>query len=130
MDLATLREQLPAMTRAALGEPFDIFPMQEAKMGPAIADPSRVLLQGVSGRFDQAPEIEQVGGGRDVPERARGVSPHASVSFAKSALLWIPKLGDQVVRFDRLLGSFVRYRIDRVLEPRPDVVLCHLSRIG
>lgn len=130
MDLATIRAQLPAMTRAALGEPFDLFPMQEAKMGPAIPDVSRAVLEGVMGRFDAAPELEQVGGGRDVPERARAISPHASVSFAVSALAWLPKNGDQVSRTDTKRGAVTRYRIDRVLEPRPDVVLCHLSRIG
>jgi hypothetical protein len=130
MDVATIRAQLPAMTRAALGEPFDVFPMQEAKMGPAVADTSRMVLEGVMGRFDAAPDLEQIGGGRDVPERARGVSPHSSVSFAVSALEWIPKTGDQVARLDTKRALVIRYRVDRVLEPRPDVVLCHLSRIG
>jgi hypothetical protein len=130
MDLATIRAQLPAMTRAALGEPFDIYPMQEGKMGPAVADTSRLLLEGVMGRFDQAPEIEQIGGGRDVPERSRGLSPHASVSFAVSALEWLPKSGDQVTRLDSSRALVMRYRIDRVLEPSPGVVLCHLSRLS
>lgn len=129
MDLATLRTRLPAMTRAALGERVCVVPMVEGKLA-AIADAERATQVSVPARFDFAPDVEQLGGGRDVPERARVVSPHASVSFALSDLQWLPGQGDQVERLHPLTGAVERYRIERTLEPQPAVLLAMISRVS
>lgn len=128
MDLETVRASLPLLTRAALGEKVRLFPMKEGKMA-AVEDPGRPVLEDIDARFDTAPEIEQIGGGRDAPERARAISAHASVSFALASLAWFPKAGDQVERVHPVTLATERYRIGRTLEPLPSVVLCIISRV-
>jgi hypothetical protein len=127
MDLETVRAGLPSMTRQGFGENANILPMREGKMAGAGADPEREV-QEVRGRFDFAPELEQMGGGRSSEtNRANVISPHASVSFALADLTWIPKQGDRV---ERQTATPELYRIDRILEPLPAVVLCVVSRIS
>lgn len=127
MDLETVRAGLPSLTRQAFGENANILPMREGKMAGASADPERAVQADVRGRFDFAPELEQMGGGRSSEtNRANVISPHASVSFARNDLTWVPKQGDQV---ERQTAAPERYRIDRILEPLPAVVLCVISRI-
>lgn len=130
MDLETVRASLPSLTRAVFGVAVSILPKVEGKMGPATEDPGREVQLNRPGRFDLAPDIEQLGGGRDVPDRGRGLSAHASVSFALADILWVPKTGDQVERIHPHSGVVETYRIDRVLEPLPASVLCLLSRIS
>lgn len=129
MDLATLRSRLPAMTRAALGERVSILPMTEGKLA-SVPDAMRAVQADVPARFDLAPDVEQLGGGRDVPERARVISPHASVSFALSDLQWLPGQGDHVERSHPVTAAIERYRIDRTLEPQPAVLLAMISRVS
>lgn len=130
MDLETVRANLPSMTRTVLGETVSIFPKVEGKMAGETADPSREAQLDRPGRFDLAPDIEQLGGGRDVPERARGISPHASVSFALADITWLPKTGDHIGRVHPHTAAAELYRIDRVLEPLPASILCTLSRLS
>lgn len=127
MDLETVRAGLPSMTRQGFGENANILPMREGKMASAGADPEREVQEDVRGRFDFAPELEQMGGGRSSEtNRANVISPHASVSFALADLVWVPKQGDQV---ERQTVPPELYRIDRILEPLPAVVLCVISRV-
>lgn len=128
MDLDTVRASLPSMTRAVFGEKVTLIAMTEGKMS-AVADATRPVLEYVVGRFDFAPELEQIGGGRDVPERARAVSPHGSISFAKTDLAWLPTQGDRVQRLNAEALQAETYRIDRTLEPSAGVILCMLSRV-
>lgn len=130
MDLETVRAGLPTMTRQVFGEKANILPMREGKMAGASPDPERDAQEGVPGRFDFAPELEQMGGGRSSEtNRVNIISPHASVSFALGDLSWIPEAGDQVERQNPTTAEDERYRIDRLLEPLPAVVLCVISRI-
>ena len=127
MDLETVRAGLPSMTRQGFGENANILPIREGKMAGAGADPEREVQEDVRGRFDFAPELEQMGGGRSSDtNRANVISPHASVSFALTDLTWVPKQGDHVQRQTAIPEL---YRIDRILEPLPAVVLCVISRI-
>tara|TARA_R110002020_G_scaffold467027_4_gene690206 strand:+ start:21641 stop:22024 length:384 start_codon:yes stop_codon:yes gene_type:complete len=127
MDLDTVRAGLPSMTRQGFGENANILPMREGKMAGAGADPTREVQEGLRGRFDFAPELEQMGGGRSSEtNRANVISPHASVSFALADLAWVPKQGDHV---ERQTAAPELYRIDRILDPLPAVVLCAISRI-
>lgn len=128
MDLETVRAGLPSMTRQVFGEDAIIVPMREGKMAGSV-DPGRVA-QDVRGRFDFAPELEQMGGGRSSESnRANVISPHASVSFALGDLAWVPRAGDQVERQHPVTSEMERYRIDRILVPLPAVVLCVISRV-
>jgi hypothetical protein len=124
MDLAAIRSGLPSMTRALFGDKVTILPMIEGKMGPAVVDPARVEQVDVKARFDFAPDLEKLGGGDRNDGHAFTVSPHASVSFARADLSWLPGQGDQIRHDDD------RYRIDRPLEPLPAVLLCLISRIS
>lgn len=127
MDLETVRAGLPSMTRQGFGESTKILPMREGKMAGAGADPEREVQEDMWGRFDFAPELEQMGGGRSSEtNRANVISPHASVSFALSDLAWIPRRGDHV---ERQTAEPEMYRVDRILKPLPAVVLCAISRI-
>lgn len=129
MDLEAVRASLPSMTRQAFGDPTTIRPMREGKMAGGIPDQARAVQEDVPGRFDFAPELEQMGGGRDDKNRAKVISPHASVSFALGDLTWVPRAGDHTERRHPVTDQDEAYRIDRVLEPLPAVVFCALSRI-
>jgi hypothetical protein len=129
MDLETVRSDLPSLTRQQLGEKTTIHPMREGKMG-ASADPDLEPQVDVNGRFDFAPDLEQIGGGRTTEgNRAKVISPHASVSYALADLAWVPQQGNHIERRHPVSGELERYRVDRLLEPLPAVVLCVVSRI-
>jgi hypothetical protein len=134
MDLETLRRELPSMTRARFGETVTVTPMVQGKMA-MVADTTRAVLADVPCRFDLAPELEQVGGGRERPEAVQAISPHASVSFAladlmaKAAVADWPRDGDHVTRVHPLTGVSELYQITSSLEPQPAVILYVLSRI-
>lgn len=127
MDLESVRGFLPSMTRERMGEPITLTPMAEGKMGSK-TDPVRVP-QVLQGRMDAAPQIEQLGGGRERPSLANFVSDHRTVSFALAEITWRPRTGDQVTRIHPVTGALETYRIDRVYEPYPGALVCDLSRI-
>lgn len=127
MDLESVRGFLPSMTRERMGEPITLTPMAEGKMGSK-ADPDRAP-QILQGRMDAAPQIEQLGGGRERPSLANFVSDHRTVSFALADLAWRPRTGDQVTRMHPITGVLETYRIDRAYEPYPGALLCDLSGI-
>lgn len=127
MDLESVRGFLPSMTRERMGEPITLTPMAEGKMGSK-TDPVRAP-QILQGRIDAAPQIEQLGGGRERPSLANFVSDHRTVSFALAEITWRPRTGDQVTRTHPVTGALETYRIDRVFEPYPGALVCDLSRI-
>ena len=128
MDLATLRARLPGMTRGVFGERVTVRPIKAGKMGAA-ADSTRPPMVGLDARFDMAPDLEQIGGGRERPEAARISADHSSASFDLAALPWVPEQGDHVERVDPVTGEFETYRIDSTSRPIPGVLLCLLSRL-
>lgn len=129
MDLATLRARLPGMTRSVFGERLTVRKMKVGKMG-AGADPSQAPMAGLAGRFDMAPDLEQIGGGRERPEAARLSADHSSASFALADLAWSPEQGDELDRVHPVTGAAETYRIDSTSTPIPGVLLCLLSRIA
>jgi hypothetical protein len=122
MDLATARASLPVMTHAAMGAPYDILPMVEGKMGAGQADPGRDVQVWVMGRFDLGPGLDQLGGGRADVTHAKFVSAHATISFARATLTWIPGEGDRIARH----GSTEVYRVTHALETAAGTVVCAL----
>lgn len=130
MDLDSIRAHLPSMTRAVFGEEVTILPMTEGKMSAAVADPTRKAQTGLQGRFDFAPEIEQLGGGRERPEGGQTVSPHASISFAVADLSLPPRQGDRILRTNPQTATVERYRVDRTYPLVAGVLLCFLSRLS
>lgn len=125
MDLATARASLPVMTHAAMGAPYDILPMVEGKMGAGQPDASRALQESVMGRFDLGPALDQLGGGRADVTHAKFVSAHATISFARASLTWLPGEGDRIVRHDG--ADF--YRITHALETAAGAVVCALMKV-
>lgn len=125
MDLATARAALPVMTHAALGAPYDILPMTEGKMGAAQPDTSRAMQSAVMGRLDLNPGLDQLGGGRADVTHAKFVSAHATISFARASLSWLPGEGDRIVR----PGGADFYRITHVLETAAGSVVCALMKV-
>lgn len=130
MDLDGIRSRLPSMTREVFGDATTVIPMAEGKMSAAVADLTREVQVGVKGRFDFAPDIEQMGGGRERPEAAHVMSSHVSVSFAVDELVFLPRQGDHIVRVDPQTGTTERYRVDRAYQPVTGVLLCFLSRLS
>lgn len=129
MDLASIRARLPSMTRAAFGAAVTIYPMRSGKLGAASLDPNRSAQVGVMGRFDIAPELEQIGGGRERPQVSRAMTDHVTISFALSDLLWPPRQSDEIERLAAGSDAPERYRIDRTAASLPGIILCYLSRL-
>ncbi len=129
MDLATLRARLPGMTRGVFGERVTLRPMKAGKMasGP---DPDRQPIVDIAARMDMAPDIEQMGGGRERPEISRVSTLHASASFDRAALAWLPQEGDQLDRIHPVSGAAETYLIIYTAEPIPGVWLAYLSRLS
>lgn len=129
MDLATLRARLPGMTRGVFGERVTLRPIKVGKMasGP---DPDRQPQLNVAARMDAAPDIDQLGGGRERPEFARVAVSHVSASFDRATLAWLPQQGDELDRIHPVSGILERYRINDTAEPIPGVWLVYLTRLS
>lgn len=125
MDLATARASLPVMTHLALGAPYDILPMVEGKMAAGTPDASRDVQLWVMGRFDLGPGLDQLGGGRADVTHAKFVSAHATISFARASLSWVPGEGDRIARH----GSTEFYRITHALETAAGTIVCALMKV-
>lgn len=128
MDIAAARSALPGLLRAAFGERVTITPMRDGKM-TAVADPSRAVLVDVPARYDLAHDFGKLGGEalRSRPTSVDGEAGSISIEIARLPAL--PRQGDMVTRINPHSGSKETYRIARMAEAHPGVMLFYLQRI-
>lgn len=99
------------MTRQMFGELVSVRPMRQGEM-KAVSDPDRTVMLDLPIYFDAAPDVEQLGGGRERASAAYAAGVSHSASVETGALAYPPRDGDILVRAAAKGGK--QYRIVHV----------------